>query len=221
MTNIAFFRQLLAHEYRQMAREPRFWLPFLIPPLGLVAMQVWMLVLAPHSSDALDSRLLFTLGAFMSVMGGTLSADSFAGERERNTLELLLSLPVSIQTIFWAKIGAILPVPFLFALVGQTLFWLLFNGSSLSLLVTAYTFSLAVSLLVTGASVFISLRAGTVRAAGQINALLVLITLLGAQFLIPYFSESNSYVLAFLLASGAVFSGLSFWGLRSFVNHRL
>lgn len=220
MYNMAKWMRLLVHEYRQIAREPRFWFPFLIPPLALVATQIWMLVLAPSEHGGLDTRLLFTLGALMSVMGGTLSADSFAGERERNTLELLLSLPVSIQTVFWAKIGVILPIPLLFALVGQTLFWFLFKGSSLSLLVAAFAFSLAVSLLVTGASVFISLRAGTVRAAGQMNALLVLITLLGAQFIIPYFAESFSYALALLMASGAVFTALSFWGLRSFVNHR-
>lgn len=211
-------KQLLAHELRLIWREPRFWLPFLLPPLALLATQFWMLYETSRMGVALpaDPRLLYTLGALLAVMGGTLSADSFAGERERNTLELLLSLPVAPRWVFLAKVLVILPVPIVFAWISQLLFWLLFPGQPLHLLLNVMAFSVAVCLAVTGLSVLVSLGSQTVRAAGQMNALLVLVVLMLTQVAVPTLLTAPWIAPLFLVAAVLSFAGMTGLALRKF-----
>ena len=195
--------RLWSHEMRLLLREPRFWLPFLLPPLVLLGAQLWMLRSFAGSAFAADPRLLYTTGVLLVAMGGTLSADSFAGERERNTLELLLSLPVPLRLVFWAKVLALLPVPLVLAFVAQALSALLL-GATWTELLGAYAYSLSLGLLLTGLSVLVSLRAPTVRSAGQTSAILVLVALLSTQWLAPWLAASVSFTL--------VFCGLSLGG---------
>jgi ABC-type transport system involved in multi-copper enzyme maturation permease subunit len=211
-------KQLLVHELRLIWREPRFWLPFLLPPLALLATQFWMLYETSRMGVALpaDPRLLYTLGALLAVMGGTLSADSFAGERERNTLELLLSLPVAPRWVFLAKVLVILPVPIVFAWISQLLFWALFPGQPLHLLLNVMAFSVAVCLAVTGLSVLVSLGSQTVRAAGQMNALLVLVVLMLTQFAVPTLLTAPWIAPLFLVAAVLSFAGMTGLALRKF-----
>jgi ABC-type transport system involved in multi-copper enzyme maturation permease subunit len=210
--------KLIQHEARLIWREPRFWLPFLLPPLALVGTQVWMFSEATQAGMALavDARLLYTLGALLAVMGGALSADSFAGERERNTLELLLALPVSASSVFWAKVLVIVPVPLFFALSAQILFWSFFPGHDLRMLGGALLYSLGICLLVTGFSVLVSMRAQSVRAAGQLNAVLVLLALVATQALVPVLATSIALMLGCVLGALGLSALLLLLALRNF-----
>lgn len=169
------------HEMRLLAREPRFWIPFLLPALVLLASQIWILGMPGMHGSTADPRLLHTLGAMMAVMGSTLAADSFAGERERNTLEVLLSLPVSVATIFHGKLLAILSIPVVLGLGSQALMWAAFPGLPLPILVGAFAVTLAVAFASTSFALLVSLRAQSVRAAAQTAAVLVILVLAGVQ----------------------------------------
>jgi len=193
-------------------------MPFLIPPVVLIATQLWISATLASYSMAPDPRMIYTLGALLAVMGGALSADSFAGERERNTLELLLSLPISPRAIFWAKVLAILPLPLFFACLAQVLFWLLFPGKDGVQLLCALSYSLAASLVVTGLSVLVSLRAPSVRAAGQTNALFVLGVLLATQGLAPVLAQSPALSAGLLLLAGLAFTGFTHRALQRFAR---
>ena len=85
---------VLKHELRLVFREPRFWIPFIIPPVILAASQ--MLAVSRYGGqimEGMESYMMLLLGCLMAPMGAPLAADSFAGERERNSLELLQLSP--------------------------------------------------------------------------------------------------------------------------------
>lgn len=130
---------------------------------------------------------------FLWVSG--IVADSFAGERERHTLESLLSTRLSDRAILFGKLLAAL-------LYGCILTWVILLVSlitvnvaygrgelqlfSLSLSVGAISFSILVSGLAASIGVLVSLRAGSVRQAQQlmsVGMLVLFIPLMLVQFL--------------------------------------
>jgi ABC-2 type transport system permease protein len=130
---------------------------------------------------------------FLWVSG--IVADSFAGERERHTLESLLSTRLSDRAILFGKLLAAL-------LYGCILTWIILLVSlitvnlaygtgtillfSFPLSVGAISFSILVSGLAASIGVLVSLRAGSVRQAQQlmsIGMLVLFIPLMFAQFL--------------------------------------
>jgi len=130
---------------------------------------------------------------FLWVSG--IVADSFAGERERHTLESLLSTRLSDRAILFGKLLAAL-------LYGSILTWIILLVSlitvniayghgelllfSLPLSIGAISFSVLVSGLAASIGVLVSLRAGSVRQAQQlmsIGMLVLFIPLMFVQFL--------------------------------------
>jgi ABC-2 type transport system permease protein len=130
---------------------------------------------------------------FLWVSG--IVADSFAGERERHTLESLLSTRLSDRAILFGKLLAAL-------LYGCILTWIILLVSlitvnvayargelllfSLPLSIGAIVFSILVSGLAASIGVLVSLRAGSVRQAQQlmsVGMLVLFIPLMLVQFL--------------------------------------
>lgn len=182
---------LFVHEMRLVAREPRFWIPFLIPPVFLVIMQVVLLSQYGNAAQSLEPTMLLMVGGLISTMVVALTADSFAGEKERNTLELLLSLPISTRSLFLGKLFAVVPVPLLLMTASQVLLWKLMGSPGVDVLVKAIVFGASTCLVVTGISLMVSLYSNTVRSAAQGNVLFVLGLLLATQWLAPrYFHVS-------------------------------
>lgn len=131
------------------------------------------------------------LPMFMS-MG--LIADAIAGERERHTLETLLSSRLSDQAILFGKIGAAavygLGIALTSMLLGAVTVNLTFPGTGfypLPFFFAAVGFSLLGMLLISGIGVLVSLHASNVRQAYQRMSLgfiiLWLPLILGPQFL--------------------------------------
>ena len=127
----------------------------------------------------------------LTLAGGT-AADSFAGERERHTLETLLSSRLSDRDIFAGKVLATTlyctGLVWACALVALTTINAsrgsapIFLYSSVSmLLITVGTVLLA--LLMTSIGVLVSLRAATVRAAAQTFSLVTLLVFVGVPLL--------------------------------------
>ncbi len=161
------------------------------------------------------------------MVSSVVSADSFAGEKERGTLESLLFSPVDLPTIFAAKtLAALLPSLMIsyatFALAAITLnatgysllgrlFFPRINWLPLMLLVIP-TLSLAVILL----NVFISARVATFQAAYQLAGVVVLpaIALVVAQVTGILFLD-----VTLITALGLVLAVLDVFLLRQLARH--
>jgi ABC-2 type transport system permease protein len=119
-------------------------------------------------------------------------ADSFAGERERHTLEALLATRLSDRAILFGKLLAALAYGFSLTwailLVSLVTINVAVRGSGLLLfspimLVGAFVFSILVSGLAASIGVLVSLRAGSVRQAQQWMSFGMLILFLPFMFI--------------------------------------
>ena len=203
------------HELRLIFRDPRFWIPFIIPPVILAASQA--IAVSRYGGEimqGMESYMMLLLGCLMAPMGAPLAGDSFAGERERNSLELLQLSPIAPAKLFWGKLLAILPFPLVFALLAQLGYW--FSHSEIT--ETAAVVSMLGALSATEFSLMISLRVKTVRAATHmtlffISPLLLLVQLGHETFL------SNLFVpLVFLALSVVISVAVTFAGMKKFVS---
>jgi ABC-type Na+ efflux pump permease subunit len=178
--------RIARHEWRSILKEPRFLLPFLITPLLLVGLQAFAVSYSGAASASgagaveLARSLLLMLAILSPGMAVPLGADSFAGERERNTLEILLCLPIRPLSLFWGKVLGILPIPVLVGLLGQGLLVSVLAsrvplpaGFATDLL-KALGLTPAVGLFFCSVATLVSLRAETVRGAAQLGSLAML-----------------------------------------------
>jgi ABC-2 type transport system permease protein len=144
--------------------------------LGIVSLIGVMLArqMGPQFGSSWKTALL---SAYMAVTA-TLSVvpDSFAGERERHTLETLLASRLSDRSILLGKVAASVSYALLFSLVVLVIGLLTANlGSGRGVLprvraevmLGAVAASILVGSLMTGIGVLISLRAPTVKQAAQ------------------------------------------------------
>ena len=208
--------KIMVHEVRLVIREPRFWIPFLIPPVFLVVMQAVLLSQYGSTAKALEPTMLLTVGALLATMVVALTADSFAGERERNTLELMLCLPISSRDLFLGKLFAILPVPLILLIVAQVLMWDLMGTPGVIVLVKAVVFGVSCSLVISGVSLLVSLHSQTVRSAAQGNVLFVLMILLLTQWISDKYFLYSWMPWTVGLGSLAIFLSMFVFGLRRF-----
>jgi ABC-2 type transport system permease protein len=127
------------------------------------------------------------------VLAGGTAADSFAGERERHTLETLLATRLSDRDIFLGKVLATVIYCLGVTWACATLAWItlnvtrnggpifMFGASALALIVVG---GLLVSLLMTAIGVLASLRAASVRAAAQWFSVITLVLFIGGPLLL-------------------------------------
>jgi len=118
-------------------------------------------------------------------------ADSFAGERERHTLETLLASPLSDRAILFGKIAAAVGwgwgISMLSLVLGLVTVNLKFGQGKLLLFAPATAVAVILGSLLGGifmasAGVLVSLRASTVRQAQQTLSMSFLVLLFGAVF---------------------------------------
>ncbi len=123
---------------------------------------------------------------FPATLGVSFTAEGFAGERERRTLETLLATPLSAGAILLGKTAvAILFVLFLSstsllcALAVATLRGLLPTPPSAQLLLGIAGGALSGSLLTSAIGIAISVRVAVARSAQQIASILILVLAFG------------------------------------------
>jgi ABC-type transport system involved in multi-copper enzyme maturation permease subunit len=199
------------HEWRMIFKEPRFLLPFLITPLLMMGLQTFTII-NPLGSVAETLSLARTLLLILAVLAPSsavpLGADSFAGEKERNTLEILMCLPVEVGSLFWGKILGMIPVPVLVGLAGQGImagmlaargFWEPGFGAEVA---KAMLLTPVLGLFLASLATLLSLISESVRSAAQFTSL----AMLGLFFLVTSFSGA---VYHSDLVFACVFSSLS------------
>lgn len=162
------------------------------------------------------------------LISGIITSDSFAGERERNTLEPLLAAPIRPAEILAGKILT----PFLPGMLVTWVSFALFTWAVAGLInplfitpvfpdrVWIFTMALVVPLFLAGtvlAQILISMRARSVKAASALNMLLslpVLFLMLLQSSGFVLFSIQSLFWIALILA--LVNLGLFLLGLRFF-----
>ena len=207
------------HEIRLIFRDPKFWIPFVIPPVILAASQgIAVSRYGGQIMEGMEGYMMLLLGCLMAPMGAPLAGDSFAGERERNSLELLQLSPIAPSTLFWGKMLAILPFPVVFSLLAQSAYWLAHPDISTVAALASILGALSAVLLTTAFSLMLSLRVKTVRAAAHISLFLIVPLLLLVQMFYEVFLQ-GLLLPAVTLAASVVLCAVSVsLGLRRFVS---
>lgn len=207
------------HELRLIFRDPKFWIPFVIPPVILAASQgIAVSRYGGQIMEGMEGYMMLLLGCLMAPMGAPLAGDSFAGERERNSLELLQLSPIKPSTLFWGKLLAILPFPVVFSLLAQSAYWLAHPDIPAVSAVASILGALSAVLLTTAFSLMLSLRVKTVRAAAHISLFLIVPLLLLVQMFHEVFLQ-GLLLPAVTLAASVVLCAVSVsLGLRRFVS---
>jgi ABC-2 type transport system permease protein len=169
--------------------------------LSLLVLLVVFGIFLPLQSgpEWLESPLnLFIWGWVPFLLVGGVVADSFAGERERQTLETLLASRLSDRAILAGKILATVGygwgITMACMLVALITINIVHRGGELLLFpwkigMAAVTASLLVSILAASLGVLVSLRSATVRQAQQVFSL-AFIVLFIPLFLLPLLPES-------------------------------
>ena len=207
------------HEMRLIFRDPRFWIPFIIPPVILAASQaIAVSRYGGQIMQGMEGYMMLLLGCLMAPMGSPLAGDTFAGERERNSLELLQLAPIAPAKLFWGKLLAILPFPVVFALLAQLGYWVSHPEISTMSAVASVLGALSAVLLTTSFALVVSLRVKTVRAATHLTLFLIVPLLLLVQlgheaFLSGLFVPVVTLAVSILLSIFA-----TFMSMRKFVS---
>ena len=207
------------HELRLIFRDPRFWIPFIIPPVILAASQaIAVSRYGGQIMDGMEGYMMLLLGCLMAPMGSPLAGDSFAGERERNSLELLQLSPIAPAKLFWGKLLAILPFPVVFALLAQLGYWISHPEISTMSAAASVLGALSAVLLTTSFALIVSLRVKTVRAATHITLFLIVPLLLMVQLGHEIFLNGLFVPLATLAVSILLSIAATFVSMRKFVS---
>jgi ABC-2 type transport system permease protein len=158
-------------------------MPMVIAPLGLLGIMLpWQMGRA-----WIESPLSLAVWAWMPLMlMASLIADSFAGERERHTLETLLASRLPDWAILFGKVCAVVSYGWGLTMLGVLMGLLTVNlvHGQEQLLLYSWKFTLGIlalswlgSWLAAGAGVLVSLRAATVRQAQQVLMLAIMLLL--------------------------------------------
>ena len=207
------------HELRLIFRDPRFWIPFIIPPVILAASQaIAVSRYGGQIMEGMEGYMMLLLGCLMAPMGSPLAGDSFAGERERNSLELLQLSPIAPAKLFWGKLLAILPFPVVFALLAQLGYWISHPEISTMSAASSVLGALSAVLLTTSFALIVSLRVKTVRAATHITLFLIVPLLLMVQLGHEIFLNGLFVPLATLAVSILLSIAATFVSMRKFVS---
>ena len=196
------------HEWGLVFKEPRFLFPFLVMPFLMLGLQAYTLYIQPLGSRSetlfLARNLLLMVAVLAPGAAVPLGADSFAGEKERNTLEILMCLPVEMGALFWGKVMGILPAAGAGRLDGPGRHgrhapskgqWLPGFGAAAF---KAMALTPLLGLFLCALSVLFSLISESVRSAAQLTSILML----GIFFSVTTFSAA-------FYASDAVFLGIA------------
>ena len=207
------------HEIRLIFRDPRFWIPFIIPPVILAASQgIAVSRYGGQIMEGMEGYMMLLLGSLMAPMGAPLAADSFAGERERNSMELLQLSPIAPAKLFWGKLLAVLPFPVAFSLLVQSFYWLAHSEVSMTEAVASFLGALSAVLVTNSFSLVLSLRVKTVRAAAHISLFVVVPLLLLVQLGHEAFLQGLLIPAVVLALSVALCAFVAFLSSRKFVS---
>jgi len=122
--------------------------------------------------------LLMVVGFFPLSISMVIALESFAGERERNTIEPLLIAPIGDAQLYVGKLIAVLILPLVASFLGigsyiGVLAWRLGWWPELPLLMVVLALTVSQALVMVSAAVLLSIQATSVRAANLLATLII------------------------------------------------
>ncbi len=122
--------------------------------------------------------LLMVVGFFPLSISMVIALESFAGERERNTIEPLLIAPIGDAQLYVGKLIAVLILPLVASFLGigsyiGVLAWRLGWWPELPLLMVVLALTVSQALVMVSAAVLLSTQATSVRAANLLATLII------------------------------------------------
>lgn len=189
------------HELLRMGGTRKRALLRLVLSVGILGI-IWPWQLGAQFVTGKLAILLAAISASMYVAG--VVPDSFAGERERHTLETLLATRLPDRAILLGKVLALVSYGLVAAFVMMVFGWITVNVVhrtdgllmySVSTLAGAAVFSLLMAGSMGAVGVLVSLRSATVKQAQQILSTAVMILLFMPAIVFPMLPpESREYI---------------------------
>lgn len=182
-------------EWRELTLQRTTRIGFLI----IVGVFGVILPLAGAGDKAASTFQLFSWGFLPFSLTIPLIADAFAGERERHTLETLLATRLTEADILLGKIGTTVTYALSGVLAANVMQVIVrsaragaFDAPPIDITIAGFVLSFAIALLAASAGVLVSLRAKTVRQAGQVLGFSLMGLFFGAQILFEAAAFSNA-----------------------------
>ncbi|HTP01764.1 MAG TPA: stage II sporulation protein M [Anaerolineales bacterium] len=153
--------------------------PFL---MNVVARQA-VSFFAQYGTDLIADRLIpfsiLIIGFFPITISLVVALESFVGEKERGTIEPLLSAPLRNAHLYFGKLVIGVLTPLLGSYLAITLYLLMVSQHGLHLpdpgtLLLLYTLTTAHAILMVSAAIVISVQSTTVRAANLLASFIVI-----------------------------------------------
>ena len=135
-----------------------------------------------------------------------------------NSLELLQLSPIAPAKLFWGKLLAVVPFPFVFALLAQLGYWFSHPGVTTISVVASMLGAISAVLLTTAFSLMVSLRVKTVRAATHMTLFFIVPLLLLVQMGHEVFLQGLLIPVVILVLSTVVSVAVTVVGMRKFVS---
>lgn len=165
---------------------PIFILTFVLPQLLIAASSVAIEFVGDRGSVVRLIPFAMLLVGFIPASFSLITAlESFVGERERNSLEALLAMPLSDNALYLGKLLSALIPPLLSSLLAMTIFGislrvrepdLFFDGLTFEYLVVVLLLILMKSVVMVAGAVIISSHTTSIRAANLLASFVLLPT---------------------------------------------
>ncbi len=175
-------------EIQDTLRDWRLVLPIVVlvsifPILANVVAASGVDYVSQHGADLIVERLfpflMLVVGFFPSTFSLVIALETFVGEKERHSLEPLLSAPLTDLQLYVGKLLAATLPPVLASYLGMLVYTLLLGFTvgwwpSASLFVLAVTLSTMTAVLMVAGAVIISSQSTSVRAANLLASFIIL-----------------------------------------------
>ncbi len=179
---------LAQREIRDTLRDwrimtPIFGLVLVFPILGNIVAERGITFIGQYGADLITERLLpfiiLVVGFFPSTFSLVIGLETFAGEKERRSLEPLLATPLTDVQLYLGKLIAATFLPVVASYVGMTAHILLTGlrlgwWPSLQILFIALVLSTTEALVMVTAAVIFSSQSTSVRAANLLSSFIIL-----------------------------------------------
>lgn len=244
---------LVAHDLTAVRRTPGLWVPIVALPLLLLVLGPAAIAVAARDSNLFGSRIIdlvpgrladplrtlpeaeqlivlvlghLTAPLFLMVplmVSAVLAADSFAGERDRRTLETMLHTPVPDRELYLAKLVASFLPAVVVAWGGFAIFAIVANVAAWEVLGRVFLptwrwavligwIAPAAAALGLGVMVRLSIRARSSQEAQQLGSVVVL------PFLVLAVAQASYLLLEPVVVGVAV--GAAMWAVAAALNLR-
>jgi len=210
-------------EVRDSTRDWRIIIPILIltlifPALATFTAQSLFNFTAQYGANLIGDRLvpflLLVVGFFPMSFSLVIALETFVGEKERKSLEPLLSTPLTNTQLYVGKVLAAIIPPMVTSYIGIAVYLIgltIFVKWSIptSLLIQILLMSTIQGIIMVAAAVIVSSQANTVRVANLLASFIIVPTALLLQFeaIVLFWGNTNGlwwFILA-LLVTAAIF----------------